>query len=304
MKEDPALLVLAAGMGSRYGGLKQMDAMGPSGEWLLEYSVHDARSAGFHEVVFVVRASFAEEFSAALRQRLPADVRWRVVHQEMDRLPPGAKVPESRTKPLGTGHAIWCASKAMERPFAVINADDFYGRQALCLLADWLRTAVKPDHHAMVAYALERTLSPHGSVSRGLCEIENGFLRSVRELTGIHEAADGTVFGEDAGGHRRTLEKDAPVSMNLWGFHPHIFAELEAQLVEFLGSMENPEKDEFYIPAAVDHLIAEGRARVAALHTAAEWFGVTYAEDRPRVRDGIRGLVRKGDYPENLWSQQ
>lgn len=304
MKADPALLVLAAGMGSRYGGLKQMDAMGPSGEWLLEYSVFDARRAGFHEVLFVVRESFSEEFSAAMRKRLPADVRWRVVHQEMDRLPRGAIVPESRTKPLGTGHAIWCASKAIERPFAVINADDFYGRQALCLLADWLRAAVKPDHHAMVAYALERTLSPHGSVSRGLCEIENGFLRSVREMTGIHETEAGAIIGEDADGHQHSLAKDAPVSMNLWGFHPQVFAELESQLGDFLGSMENPAKDEFYIPAAVDRLIAEGRARVAALRTASEWFGVTYAEDRPRVRGGIRRLVQAGDYPENLWSQQ
>jgi UTP-glucose-1-phosphate uridylyltransferase len=297
----PSLLVLAAGMGSRYGGLKQMDPMGPSGEWMLEYSVHDAWRAGFRDIVFVIRRDFSEAFCEALRQRLPREISWRVVHQETGLVPDGTSAPVGREKPLGTGHAIWCAAGAIDRPFAVINADDFYGAQAYQLLGDWLQAEAQPDHHAMVAYALRNTLSPHGHVSRGVCEVDNGLLRRVTEVTRIErDGDDGVVPGE--GGDVARLKGDTPVSMNLWGFHPAIFQALDEQLRRFLGELGDPMKDEFYIPSAVDELIAGGRARVSVLRTEAQWLGVTYPGDRERVRAGIELLCGKGAYPGELWN--
>lgn len=297
---NPILLILAAGMGSRYGGLKQMDGMGPDGQWLLEYSVYDALSSGFDEVVFVVRRSFADEFAAALRERFPRNIRWNLVYQEMDIVPVGCEVAADRQKPLGTGHAIWCARQMIDRPFAVINADDFYGRGAYQVLADWLLRDCRPDRYALVGYPLSRTLSAHGHVSRGLCEVDQGKLVRVTEVTEIQQdGGDGRTI--DKSGAERIISGDTPVSMNFWGFDCSLFPRLEEQLAAFLGSMQNPLKDEFYIPSVVDHLIHIERVSVDVLQANASWFGVTYPEDRTRVRDAIAALHNNNTYPANLW---
>jgi NDP-sugar pyrophosphorylase family protein len=298
---DPALVVLAAGMGSRYGGLKQMDAMGPAGEWLLDYSVFDAYRAGFKEVVFVVRRFFEEDFRKAMAERLPPDLNWSTVVQEMDVLPRDCRVPDGRKKPLGTGHAIACARKAINRPFAVINADDYYGVEAYSVLADWLRgPGLNESSYALVAYDLGRTLSEHGYVSRGVCDSDGGTLLKVTEKTKLWKVEGGAENREE----NQEIEffpADAPVSMNLWGFTPRIFDQLDEQLGAFLQNMRNPLKDEFYIPAAVDHLIQSGQAEVQVLRTQSDWFGVTYSEDKNNVRAQIMRLYKKKVYSNPLW---
>lgn len=298
---DPTLVVLAAGMGSRYGGLKQMDAMGPAGEWLLDYSVFDAYRAGFGKVVFVVRRFFEEDFKQAMAQRLPADLEWTTVVQEMDVLPHGCSVPDGREKPLGTGHAIACARNAVNCPFAVINADDYYGVEAYSVLADWLRNLnQESSSYALVAYDLGKTLSEHGYVSRGVCDSGHGKLLKVTEKTKLWKVEGGAENRED---HQAVefFPSDTPVSMNLWGFTPRIFDQLDEQLRVFLKNLNNPLKDEFYIPAAVDHLIQTKQAEVKVLRTQSNWFGVTYSDDRDYVRGQINDLYNKNIYSSPLW---
>lgn len=299
----PALVVLAAGMGSRYGGLKQMDAMGPKGEWLLDYSVFDAYRAGFQQVVFVVRRFFEEDFKKAMAKRLPSDLNWSTVVQEMDVLPAGCRTPQGREKPLGTGHAIACARKAINGPFAVINADDYYGVEAYSVLAEWLRgRGFNESCYALVAYDLGRTLSEHGYVSRGVCFLDGGKLLKVTEKTRLWKVGGGAENREE----HQAIEffaADAPVSMNLWGFTPRIFDQLDDQLRAFLQNMRNPLKDEFYIPAAVDHLVQSGQAEVRGLRTQSDWFGVTYSEDKDYVRAQIEDLYRKNIYTNPLWKK-
>lgn len=298
---DPALVVLAAGMGSRYGGLKQMDAMGPAGEWLLDYSVFDAYRAGFKQVVFVVRSFFEEDFKEAMTERLPSDLNWSTVVQEMDVLPHGCRVPDGREKPLGTGHAIACARKAVNGPFAVINADDYYGVEAYSVLAEWLRVPHLDDSsYALVAYDLGRTLSEHGYVSRGVCDSDGGQLLEVTEKTRLWKVEGGAENREE----NKDIEfipADAPVSMNLWGFTPRIFDQLDEQIRAFLQNMRDSLKDEFYIPAAVDHLIQSGQAEVRILRTKSDWFGVTYSEDKEYVRAQIKDLYLENIYSNPLW---
>ncbi len=298
---QPALVVLAAGMGSRYGGLKQMDAMGPAGEWLLDYSVFDAYRAGFKKVVFVVRRFFEEDFKQAMAARLPSDLDWCTVVQEMDLLPQGCSVPEGREKPLGTGHAIACARNAIDSPFAVINADDYYGVEAYSVLADWLRNLSSDDSsYALVAYDLGKTLSEHGYVSRGVCDSGNGKLLKVTEKTKLWKVEGGAENREDDQGVE-FFPSDTPVSMNFWGFTPRIFDQLDDQLRVFLEKMNNPLKDEFYIPAAVDHVIQTRQAEVRVLRTKSDWFGVTYSEDKDYVRTQINHLYNKNVYSNPLW---
>jgi UTP-glucose-1-phosphate uridylyltransferase len=291
---QPALLVLAAGLGSRYGGLKQIDSVGPSGETILDYSVFDALRAGFGRVVFVIRqdfeALFREKIGVKYAGRLAVDY----VFQSLDALPPGFAVPAGREKPWGTGHAAWCARDTLREPFAVINADDFYGADSLQQLARFL-AKTKGSSAAMVGFQLANTLSENGAVSRGVCDVaSDGSLRGVTEQTGI--------LASEVGAGRK-LAGATIVSMNCWGFTPEIFPRLDERFSVFLANAlkENPAKAEFYLPGAVSELIARGEVGVRVLPTASSWFGVTYREDKPRVVEALAGLVRSGDYPHKLW---
>ncbi|HKJ90831.1 MAG TPA: nucleotidyltransferase, partial [Oceanipulchritudo sp.] len=263
--KKPTLLILAAGMGSRYGGLKQIDAMGPDGEWLLEYALYDAARSGFGKVVFVVRRSFREAFGREMETRFQAGIPYELVCQENDVLPDGCTIPEGREKPLGTGHAIWCAHGVVEEPFAVINADDFYGREAIGRMAEALcalSAGVDPHHFCMVAYPLEKTLSEHGRVSRGICRISaDGLLEGVEEHTHLYPGERG-VISESGDGVRTAVDARERVSMNLWGFTTDIFPRLEEALGEFSSEAVKEPKVELFIPTVVDTLIQQGLARV------------------------------------------
>ncbi len=296
---SPTLLVLAAGMGSRYGGLKQIDPVGPSGETVLDYAVHDARRAGFGRVVFVIRkefeAVFREQIGAKYREQIAVDY----VFQSLDALPPGFAAPAGREKPWGTGHAVWCARETVREPFAVINADDFYGADSFRQLAAFLREAstiartAEKARFAMVGFRLANTLSEHGAVSRGVCATDaGGRLASIVERTGILAADVG------AG---RTFSGQEIVSMNCWGFTPALFAGLDRQFREFLAQRGAEPKAEFYLPAAVSEMIARGEADVRVLPTESAWFGVTYREDKPRVIAAVADLIARGAYPSRLF---
>ena len=296
------LVVLAAGMGSRYGGLKQIDPVGPSGEIVMDYSVFDARRTGFNHVVCVIRKSIEQEFRAAVSSRFERALPVELVFQELDDLPSGLAAPAERQKPWGTAHAVWACRNAMHTPFAVINADDFYGRHSYALLAQCLR-GLPPDaaRYAMTGFTLRNTLSEHGSVARGICRLnETGELKSVVEHPKIEQRADGQRSQADDGAWR-PLTGDETVSMNLWGFNPTIFPHLENALKNFLKTSAGQPKAECYLPAVVDDLIRRDAARVQVLKTPDHWLGVTYTADKPVVVEGIRGLVARGEYPASLW---
>ncbi|MGA3170739.1 MAG: NTP transferase domain-containing protein [Chthoniobacteraceae bacterium] len=300
----PTLLVLAAGMGSRYGGLKQLDPMGPSGETLLDYSVFDALQAGFGRVVFVIRHAFEADFRERVGRRYEGRTDVAYVFQEMDALPAGFSVGE-RQKPWGTGHAIWCAREQVRAPFATINADDFYGAAAYEALGRFFEqpAADAPGlEFAMVGYRLGRTLSDHGSVSRGICQVDtNGFLTGVRECVGLtKDGADARLRRPD--GSDEKFLGDETVSMNFWGFTPEIFPLLEVRLEQFLHERSNDPKAEFYIPEAVADMVKAKAARVRVLKSDGDWFGVTFPEDKPVVVAALECLVAAGQYPRNLWS--
>lgn len=295
----PTLLVLAAGMGSRYGGLKQVDPVGPAGETIIDYSIYDALRAGFGKLVFVIRrdieAQFRELVGARFEPRLPVGY----VFQELDKLPAGHTVPEGRAKPWGTTHAILMAADAIHEPFAAINADDFYGGQSYALLAEHL-TCGTPDY-AMVGFILRNTLSDFGSVARGICRVDGQqYLQSVVELTRIERDGDGAKDTSTPDSVTR-LTGDEAVSMNMWGFQPSVFPKLRAHFESFLKRRGAELKSECYIPSTVNELVTAGEARVKVLRTNGSWFGVTYREDRPRVVDSIRQLIARGEYPERLW---
>ncbi|MBQ2511127.1 MAG: NTP transferase domain-containing protein [Bacteroidales bacterium] len=294
----PTLLVLAAGMGSRYGGLKQMDGVGPHGETILDYSVEDAIRAGFGKVVFVIRHSFDEAFRAHVNaERYGGRIAVEYVYQELDKLPAGFSVPAGREKPWGTNHAILMAKEVIHEPFAIINADDFYGRDAFQVMADHLRTLDgKEGDYCMVGYRLENTLSENGTVSRGVCETDaDGMLVGMTERTAIGRTANGIEY-KDGDGSMHPLSGDATVSMNLFGFTPDYFAKSEALFVDFLKEHGGEMKSEYYIPFAVNTFIADGRATMRVLKTTAQWFGVTYQEDRPMVVARLAKLHADGVY--------
>ena len=294
----PTLLVLAAGMGSRYGGLKQMDGVGPNGEIILDYSVMDAIRAGFGKVVFVIRHSFADQFKARINaEHYGNRIAVEYVYQELDKLPAGFSVPEGREKPWGTNHAILMAKDVIHEPFAIINADDFYGRDAFQVMADHLRTLNdKEGSYCMVGYRLENTLSENGTVSRGVCQTDDkGLLVGMTERTAIGRTANGIEY-KDTDGSMHPLPADATVSMNLFGFTPDYFAKSEALFVDFLKEHGQELKSEYYIPFAVNTFIADGRATMTVLKTTAQWFGVTYKEDRPMVVDRLKKLHDQGVY--------
>ena len=300
----PTLVVLAAGMGSRYGGLKQVDPVGPSGEAILDYSVFDASRAGFGKVVFIIRKDFEEVFREKVGKKYEGIMEVAYAFQDLNDLPPPYVVPEGRSKPWGTAHAIRAARDVVKEPFAAINADDFYGRDAFQQLAKFL-TGEKgcpcKHHFAMVGYNLSLTLSEHGSVARGVCKIdEAGYLTDVKEMTKLVKAGDMAENQEDPENPVK-VPLDARVSMNLWGFTPALFTELEERFPKWLAENGSKEKSEWYIPFVVDELIKEGKADAKVLPTESAWFGVTYREDKPLVVDAIAKLVADGEYPEKLF---
>lgn len=293
------LVVLAAGMGSRYGGLKQMDPVGPSGEFILDYSAHDALAAGFDEVVFVIRRDLEEDFRRIVGRRWEAKAPVRYAFQELTDLPKGFVPPAGRTKPWGTGHAVLAARGCIEGPFAVVNADDFYGRDAFATLGAFLdRTAGQSSAYAMVAYDVGKTLSEHGSVSRGVCTVDGaGKLTRIVERTAIAREADGIIRANG-----ETLADTTPVSLNLFGFKPEFLDHLARGFSEFLAVSGNEAKSEYFMPTVVGELIGRGVATVDVLRTASSWFGVTNAADRPGVVARFADLARSGEYPASLFA--
>jgi hypothetical protein len=300
----PTLLILAAGMSSRYGGgSKQTDAMGPCCETLLDYSVYDSRMAGFGRIVFVIRREGEAAFRERIVSRLEKHIPVALVYQDMTDLPEGFAVPGDREKPWGTGHAVWAARHEVREPFCVINADDFYGRDSFKVMADFLQ---RPDldgvpcQWSMVGFQLRNTLSDHGKVARGLCNVRDGLLTGVEELTDIYKTADGAE-NRPPGQPVRTLTGTETVSLNMWGFTPALFAQFGAALAAFLRENGTNPKTEFYIPLGVDIAIREGKAVCRILPTASQWFGVTYQDDKPRVVAAVKALVDADEYPSPLW---
>ena len=298
----PTLFVLAAGMGSRYGGLKQLDGLGPNGETIMDYSIFDAIRGGFGKVVFVIRKDFEADFREKVLNKYINHIPVELVFQSPDKLPEGFTCPADRVKPWGTNHAVLMGRCAINEPFAVINADDFYGRDSFAVLGRWLTEVEgKNDQYCMVGYRVGNTLSESGSVSRGVCSMdENRMLTDVVERTKI-ERIDGTVKYCDENEQWVAIEDNTPVSMNMWGFTPDYFAHSEEAFVEFLNENIGNLKSEFYIPTVVNKLIKRGQSTVEVLDTTASWFGVTYAEDRPSVVAKIQALVDAGEYPAKLF---
>ncbi|NPA36676.1 MAG: nucleotidyltransferase [Chlorobi bacterium] len=296
----PTLLVLAAGMGSRYGGLKQMDELGPNGESIIDYSIYDAIDAGFGKVVFVIRRSFADAFKERFESKLAGKIETVYVYQELDDLPEGFTVPEGREKPWGTGHAMLMAKDVIKEPFGIINADDYYGKEAYKQVYEFLTTSTDPNEYAMVGYPLEKTLSEHGTVSRGLCEVdENDNLIKIVERTKIGWEGDKIYYYEEDG--KTEVAGDVPCSMNFWAFKPEFFPLLEQEFIEFLKEKGNELKSEYYFNVAVDNLINKGIVTTKVLRTKSQWFGVTYKEDKPKVQAKFKELHDKGIYPPKLW---
>ena len=299
--DAPTLLVLAAGMGSRYGGLKQIDPMGPRGETILDYSVYDAIQAGFGKVVFVIREEFEEAFRSSVGARFSDRIEVDYAFQRLDDVPAGFTVPAARTKPWGTAHAVYAARQVVREPFAAINADDFYGRDAYLRAARFLqRAAEAPARYCLVGYYLRNTLSDHGGVNRGVTAHANGLLSDVEEIVEITRGGDGAIRGTDTAGTEQVLKEDAIVSMNFWAFTPHFFEQLEERFHAFLAAREDLTTGECYIPTVVDDLIKNGTATCEVVASTGSWFGVTYPADKPVVVETIRNLVKAGEYPSPL----
>lgn len=297
----PTLLILAAGMGSRYGGLKQVEPVGPNGETILEYSVFDAIRAGFGKVVFVIRESFADDFKARFEPKLAGKIDIEYVFQEINKLPEGFELPEGREKPWGTGHAVLMAKDVINEPFAAINADDFYGAEAYQVIAEFLKNLTDPKKYAMVGYQLNNTLSEFGSVSRGICVTDHeNQLTKITETHKIRQEGNRILCESD---ENATIELtgNEKVSMNFWGFHPSLFGHIENQFIDFLANNIHLPKSEFYIPFVVFETILKGQASVEVLTADSPWFGVTYKEDKPFVIEQIQKLTNEGVYPDKLW---
>lgn len=290
MEKNISLAVMAAGMGSRFGGLKQMEPIGPSGEVLLDYSVYDAKKAGFNKVVFIIKKAIEHDFREQVGKRIEKSIDVSYVFQELDANLNGFEIPEGRVKPWGTGHAILCAKDAIDNPFAVINADDYYGKKAYVNIAENLKN--NSDETCMVAFKLENTLTENGHVARGVCETdENGFLKSIVERTKIKDLK----YTEDDV-NWIPLPKGTIVSMNMWGFPTRIFDELESGFKVFLNNLKNPVKDEYFLPSVVDIMIKQNGEKVRVLSTDEKWYGVTYKEDKQMVVDAISKLTKDGFY--------
>ncbi len=297
----PTLLILAAGMGSRYGGLKQVEPIGPSGEAIIDYSIYDAIKAGFGKIVFVIRESFADLFREQFEAKLKGKIKMEFVYQELDKLPAGFTLPREREKPWGTGHAILVAKEVINEPFCALNADDFYGLNAYKAMAGFLTESVDPFEYSMVGYRLRNTLSEFGSVSRGICHVDsNSFLKKIVETVKITQK-DGAIISIEPDETTTPLTGDENVSMNMWGFKPSIFNALEKKFSSFLTSHILEPKSEIFIPSVVYDMICDQEATVRVLSADAPWFGVTYKEDKPAVIKKIRQLIDAGEYPEKLF---
>ena len=297
------LLILAAGMGSRYGGMKQVEAFGPSGETITDYSIFDAIRAGFERFVFVISPKMEEDFKTNYIKKFPANLQVDYVIQALEDLPRGFKLPEDRVKPWGTAHAVLMAKDVINEPFAVINADDYYGRKSYKIMNHFLTLTSEedPGNYCMVGFELQNTVSEHGSVARGICQLnDKGYLMGMAERTKIYLKDEDIVF-EDEDGSLHTLDPKDTVSMNLFGFTPDFFAHIEEDFKGFLKKNAKNPKAELYIPYVVNNLIAAGKAKMTVLQPPDSWFGVTYQDDKPRVLKAIRELVDNGVYPEALW---
>lgn len=305
--KKPVLVVMAAGMGSRYGGLKQIDPVGPNGEIILDYTIYDAHRAGFSQVIFIIRPELEQAFEQAIGQKARRLMQVDYAFQTLDTLPEGLIAPEGREKPLGTAHAVWCAKQlAAGVPIAVVNADDFYGADAFQKMYDYLASASDDDklRYCMVGYRVENTLTEHGTVSRGVCEVDgDGLLTGITERTAISRDEDGVIrYAADGAAAGGEIAEGTPVSMNLWGFTPSFLEVLDSGLARFFAEKlpQNPLKGEYYLPYAVDELIRAGRATARVLTTDARWFGVTYREDKPVVSAAIAAMIQSGAYPAAL----
>ena len=291
---DISLLVMAAGMGSRYGGLKQLDAVGPSGETIIDYSVYDAIQARFNKVVFIIRKDFEDEFKSQITDKYSGKIQVEFAFQDLHDLPDGFTCPEGRNKPWGTGHAILAASDLIHEPFVAINGDDFYGRESFKVVADYYLSGA--DDFSMVAFQLDKTLSTFGGVTRGLCTVKEGKLDTVIETGELQRTEQGVTSDRNI-----KLDGSEPVSMNVWGFTPVLFKYLKDMFVEFLNDEGNELKSEYLIPSVVNDLIKSGREDVHVLRSASSWFGVTYKDDRPFVMGEIQKLIDRGTYPKQLF---
>ena len=297
----PTLVIMAAGMGSRFGGCKQITPVDDAGHVIIDYSIYDAVRAGFGRVVCIIKPEMEADFRAAIGDRIAPFVELKYAYQQIDMLPDGYSVPEGRVKPWGTGHAVLCAADCIDGPFAVINADDFYGRGAFQAACDFLSAPHAPNEHAMVAYRVENTLTENGSVSRGVCSAENGLLTGVVERTKIVPRPGGAAFIEDE--TETFLPNGTPVSMNLWAFQHSILDELKNRFTAYLDENlpKNPLKCEYFLPLIPNALIHEGAGSVRVLDTDERWFGVTYHDDLAKVQAAIRAMKQKGLYPDHLW---
>jgi len=299
----PTLLVLAAGMGSRYGSLKQIDPVGPSGETIIDYSIYDAARAGFGKVVFIIRKSFEQDFKDIFISKLQPFIPVEYVFQELDNVPAGISFSSERTKPWGTAHAILMAKDIIHEPFAAINGDDFYGADAFKTMADFLNslTADQQTQYSLVGYQVGNTMSENGTVSRGVCQEDvNQNLVTVTERTNI-QYVDGGIAYQEADGISVFLDPETLVSMNFWGFTPEYFKQTESMFIDFVKTNSDNLKAEFYIPSAIDKLINSSKANVKVLRSSAKWFGVTYKEDKPVVIEKLAQLIKAGVYPAQLW---
>jgi hypothetical protein len=297
----PTLLILAAGMASRYGSMKQIDGFGPHGETIIDYSIYDAINAGFGKISFIIREEFAEPFKAIFEPKLKGRVETDYVYQSYDLKPFGIDKNIERAKPWGTAHAVLAARNQVHEPFCVINADDYYGKDAFEKMAKFLTTEVADDKYSLIGYQIDKTLSDYGSVSRGVCKVDdNGNMVEIDERTEVYFKEDGSVAYKDSEGEH-PLTKDTRVSMNFWGFTPAVFKQSEPMFKDFVAANEHNPKAEFFIPIVADQLIKSGQASFKVIPTASKWFGVTYKEDKPIVQKNISELVANGTYPENLW---
>ncbi len=303
--KKPVLVIMAAGMGSRYGGLKQIDPIDEQGHIIMDFSIYDAMAAGFEKVVFIIKKANEAAFKESIGERISQKIQVEYVYQELEKLPEGFTVPEGRQKPFGTGHAILCCKEVLDGPFAVINADDYYGKHAYRAIYDYLVSHEDDQlyRYTMVGYALKNTLTENGHVARGICKTDaQGFLTGIDERTHIEKRDAGAAFTEDEGKTWTELSMDSTVSMNMWGFSQSILKELESGFVEFLKNdlPKNPLKAEYFLPFAVDGLLSEGKASVQVLNSQDKWYGVTYKEDKEMVVKAISELKKQGLYPENF----
>ena len=299
----PTLVIMAAGMASRYGSMKQIQQFGPAVETIMDYSIYDAIEAGFGKIVFIIRKDFAEDFKSIFEPKLKGKIEAEYVFQEMSAYIDGYEVPANRVKPWGTSHAILCAQNAVKEPFAVINADDFYGQDAFIKAKDFLVNQCKEDVYALIGYQLANTLSENGSVSRGVCQVdESNNLVAIYERLKIYRE-NGQMVYEETDSSKHPLPENTKASMNFWCFHPSLFSFLEQEFKEFLEKNINDPKAEFLIPYSADQWIKSGKGVIKVIPTSSQWFGVTYKEDAPVVKASLHQLVNKGEYSDNLWNK-